>query len=778
MKTMLKLNLSAAVATVLLTAFSVIGFTITQNPLPEPAENTDHCLSPYFLIRGEKPEKSVMPLLSTTADVQIAGVIADVRVTQKYQNTGSTPIEAVYVFPASTRAAVYAMKMTLGERVIEAKIAPRDQARRTYEQARNQGQNAALLEQQRPNVFSMNVANIMPGDAIEVELRYTELLIPTEGVYEFVYPTVVGPRYSSGQRGNENNSPTWVGNPYTQQGQPPAYSFGLNCQLAAGMPIQDIRCTSHKTNIQFTGKDQANISLKPGENQGGNRDFILRYRLSDNKINTGLILQSSGDEQFFLAMIQPPQRPTLDMIPPREYVFIVDVSGSMHGYPLDISKQLMRRLIGSLRPTDKFNVILFAGTSNLFSETSVSANAPNLKKAIDFIDKEQGSGGTELLPALQKALSLKGVERYARTFIIATDGYVTVEREAFELINKNLNEANFFAFGIGTAVNRELIEGMAHCGKGEPAIISQPEEAEAASDKFMSEVNTPVLTHIKVGFEGLDAYDVEPLSTPDVFASRPVLVFGKYRNNPQGSIHLSGIHGNGHFETDLRVNEASRMSPGNALRNLWARESIRNLTDFASLGADEQVSHNIESLGIKYNLLTEFTSFVAVDNQVRNAGGNLTTIEQPLPLPEGVSDYAIGGQTRSCGNLALPMQKSVQADSDGTLEVKEEAPVQLSAQMPEFPGGETALKEFIALHLKYPVQAIRKGVMGKVIVSFTVEKDGSISNLVVLRGIGEGCDEAAIEVVRLTSGNWIPAYQGSIPVRRQVTVPVEFNRVQ
>jgi Ca-activated chloride channel family protein len=229
-------------------------------------------------------------LKSTSARVHIAGVIADVLVTQVYKNEGRDPLEAVYVFPASTRAAIYGMKMTLGKRVIEARIKKRDEARRDYEQARDQGKTASLLEQQRPNVFQMNVANILPGDEIKVELKYTELLVPTDRVYEFVYPTVVGPRYSNQPVATASASEHWVKNPYLRLGEKPAHRFDLTLTLAAGLPLKDISCPSHKVSSKFLKTTLSEITLDPSEIQGGNRDFILRYRLDGQKVQSGLLL--------------------------------------------------------------------------------------------------------------------------------------------------------------------------------------------------------------------------------------------------------------------------------------------------------------------------------------------------------------------------------------------------------------------------------------------------------------------------------------------------------
>jgi len=411
-----------------------------QAPRPE-IDRGDQTLSPYFLVSSPDAALDSLPLKSTSAHVNISGVIADVTVTQVYGNQGSKPLEAIYVFPASTRAAVHGMKMTIGERVVEAKIRKREEARQEYEAARDAGKNASLLEQQRPNVFQMNVANIMPGDEVKVELRYTELIVPTDQVYEFMYPTVVGPRYVNKTAADVPASEHWTKNPYLHQGEPPTYAFDIKVVLAAGMPINEVTCPSHKVDTVFSGTSTAGITLDASEKQGGNRDFVLRYRLDGAKIQSGLLLFEGEKENFFLLMMQPPKRVTTADIPGREYVFIVDVSGSMHGFPLDVSKKLLRDLIGKLRASDRFNVILFAGASSVMAERSVSATEANIARAIAFIDAQQGGGGTELLPALSRALALPREDGVSRTLVIATDGYVSVEAEAFDLIRKRLGES-------------------------------------------------------------------------------------------------------------------------------------------------------------------------------------------------------------------------------------------------------------------------------------------------------------------------------------------------
>ncbi|MBI1752697.1 MAG: VWA domain-containing protein [Acidobacteria bacterium] len=605
-------------------------------------ESGDRTLSPYFFVKGGDSAVDQLPLKATSAKVAIAGVIADVKVTQVYRNAGSRALEAIYVFPGSTRSAVYGMTMTIGERVLKAQIKERGQARTDYEQAKAQGRSASLLEQHRPNVFQMNVANILPGDEIKVELSYTELLVPTEGTYAFVYPTVVGPRYP-GRAGTESSTgEAWVANPYLHAGEKPATTFDLEVKLAAGMPIQRMSCDTHKTSIAFDGKADATLRLDPSEAQGGNRDVIVKYQLAGGAVQSGLLLDQSREENTFLLMAQPPKRVTPKDLPPREYVFIMDVSGSQMGFPIEVSKVLMREMIQGLRPQDLFNVMVFEGSSALWSPASQHATPENAQAALAFVRSQNGGGGTELGSAMRRALGLPRMPGISRTFVVSTDGYISADGQLFDIIRQNLGSANLFAFGIGSSVNRHLIEGMAHAGQGEAFVITKPEQAAAEAGKFRAYVSSPVLTNLKLSTNGFQIRDLEPTQLPDVLADRPVICLGKWTGEAKGTVTLSGISGAGPWSQTFEVGQARDRRHG-ALRQLWARQRIQMLSDHDQFGQNEGRKIEVTRLGLAYHLLTAHTSFVAVDTQVRNAGGQSRTVTQPLPLPEGVSDAAVGG---------------------------------------------------------------------------------------------------------------------------------------
>ncbi|MEL6558444.1 MAG: VIT and VWA domain-containing protein [Bacteroidota bacterium] len=662
-------NYTSLIIGLLLILTSISLLTVSAKAQTQEEDQTQ---SPYFVVLSKNNGTESLPLKSTKASVNITGVIADVTITQSYKNEGKSPIEAIYTFPASSNAAIYAMEMTIGSRKITAKIEEKNKARQQYETAKSEGKRTSLLEQQRPNVFQMNVANIMPSDQIDVVLKYTEMIVPEEGTYEFVYPTVVGPRYS--EKSSQNDG--FVNTPYTRNGTEAPYNFDIQLHLSTGVPIQSLTSNTHQITVNYPQPNEASVKLEPSETNGGNRDFILSYQLAGDQIESGLMLYEHEDENFFMLMVQPPKRVVKEEIPPREYIFIVDVSGSMRGFPIDISKKLMRNLVVNLRPTDKFNVMVFAGTSGWMAEQSVSAIPENISRAVKFIEEQRGSGSTNLLSAMEKALTFPRCEEgLSRSFIVVTDGYISVEKEVFEMIRTKSDQANMFAFGIGSSINRHLIEGMAHVGMSEPLMILSPEGADEKAEKFRKYINYPVLTNMQKVFKGFDAYDVEPVSIPDLLAERPLIIHGKYCGDAEGSITIKGQAGGKKYIKTFNVCDASPSDKHAALRYLWARRKIQMLDDYGLLVDGSQNKNEVTQLGLKYNLMTAYTSFIAIEEDlIANDGQKAKTVKQPLPLPENVSDAAVGFELEIEGEeLEFSFHKEIVVD--GYIEIMDEVAV-------------------------------------------------------------------------------------------------------
>ncbi len=612
--------------------------------------------SPYLAISAANAN---VPLLETKTDVHITGTIAHIKLSQVYHNEGTTPIEAKYVFPMSLEAAVHDMKMTIGERVINAQIFEKQKAEQVYQNAVAKGKRAAKLDQSRPNVFQMKVGNVMPGDLITIDMYYTEMLTPTNGSYQFVAPSVVGPRFT----GESSEIETTSAQPYTGKGIADTFKYNIQVRINAGITIQNVSSKSHKVNVIYPTKDSAEIFLSKSNINPANRDFILDYNLRGNAISSGLLLYEHDNEKYFAYMMEPPAKVTHDQITPREYLFIVDVSGSMNGYPLEVSKGLMRNLLCNLNYDDTFNVQLFASSSTVYSPTPVKASEHNIEGAVNFLSNGQGGGGTELLSALNVAYNLpRADEGSARSMVVITDGYVNVEKEAFQKIEQNLDKANVFTFGIGSSVNRYLIEGMAKVANSQSFIATTKEDAINVAADFKDYIATPLLTQVSFKTKGFETYDVEPTTIPDVFAARPVVIFGKYKGEANGNIIITGYQGRKKIKQKFNVSEGTLSNDNTALRYLWARKKITRLDDY-STNFREDVKDEVTYLGLAYNLVTKYTSFVAVDERIVNPDGTMKTVKQPLPMPANVNNSAVGAAAEITGKSMIKRSYSLTFNS-------------------------------------------------------------------------------------------------------------------
>lgn len=612
---------------------------------PDEADK-DVTLAPYFFVKDGGSSVDLFPLKKTSVTTNISGMIAETYVTQTYENQGEWPISASYLFPASSKVSVHGMVMRIGDEVITAKIKEREEAKQVFEEAKEEGKSASLLEQKRPNVFTMDVANIMPGDVVTIELHYTEMVDCTEGTYEFVFPTVVGPRYTGLLDEEEAEADGWVQSPYLEEGEAGAGEYDITVNLSTGVPISDLFCKTHTISVKKQDPSVAQVTLSDPRIFAGDRDFILDYQLAGEKMESGLLLNKGEDENFFLLTVQPPEHYQPEDIVPREYIFVLDVSGSMYGFPLDTAKELIRGLVSGMRETDRFNVILFSGASSRMSERSVTATKENIRRAIAFVENEDGGGGTELAPALQEALSVPRISDMSRNIVVVTDGYISGEEEIFELIRTNLNTTNFFSFGIGDSVNRYLVDGIAKAGLGEAFVVTDSEDAMETAGRFQTYIEAPLLTDIEVTYDGFEVYGTEPSVIPSLFAQRPITVFGKWKGEQTGTIRIAGKTGGKIYQQEIAVSDAKPVETNDAIRYLWARKRVEQLSEYGNgMGNEAVVKEEVTRLGLKYSMMTPYTSFVAVSEKIRNTEG-ARDVEQPQVMPHNVSNLAVGGYTR------------------------------------------------------------------------------------------------------------------------------------
>jgi len=660
------MRLCLLISLFIFTAFAFAPFSfisMISNAAEKDTEEKEEegLLAPYFIIQSTDPDAfpiDCFPLKSTDVVTNINGMIAETYVTQTYTNEGTVPINARYVFPTSPSVTVHGMKMEIGNHIVTAQIKEKEEAKKEFEEAKSEGKSASLLEQKRPNVFTMDVANIMPGDTARIELHYTELITAVEGTYEFIFPTVVGPRYAASSTSEEEHSDSaegnsnsdnsaedndWVASPYLADGVTPPGEYHITVNLSTGVPIADLSCKSHQISVIRDGEDKAQVTLSDENDYAGNRDFILKYKLTGEEVQSGLVLTQGEKENYFMLTVQPPERYTPEEIPPQEYIFVLDVSGSMYGYPLETAKTLIRDMVEGLRETDQFNLILFANSTIQLSQKSLPATAQNIQAATDLVDEQKGGGGTSLLPALKEAVSSSGESGTARSIVIITDGYVDNETTIFDFIDENMDTASFFSFGIGSSVNRYLIDGIAGAGLGESFLVTDSEDAAESAERFRNYIGAPLLTDISIDYKDFDVYDVE-LSTPStLFAQRPIVLFGKWRGTPSGTITVSGKSGTQDYREEISVAETAVDSQNEAIRYLWARTRLDRVAGYGSVRNDSSVKEEITRIGLEYNLTTPYTSFVAVVDTIRNTDGESTDVNQALPLPLQVSNLAVGG---------------------------------------------------------------------------------------------------------------------------------------
>ncbi len=607
--------------------------------------------------------KALCPLKQTRVKAEISGFLSRVVVTQEFENPFNEKIEAVYTFPLPQNAAVDDMTMIVGDRTVRGKILRREEAEAVYEAAKSNGQTASLLNQERPNIFTQSVANILPGEQIKITISYVETLKYEDGSYEFVFPMVVGPRYVPGSATGATQSNSGNGfAPNTDrvpdasritpqpvpEGMRVGHDISLDVTLDAGVPIDALSSKTHDVNVERPDERRAHVSLKD-EATIPNKDFVLRYDVAGKKIEDALLTHSSGTGGFFTLILQPPERVTAEDVTPKELVFVLDTSGSMSGFPIEKAKETMKLALDNLYPFDTFNLITFSGDEHILFPEPVPATKENLRKAQEFLETRQGGGGTEMMKAIKASMDPSDAQDHVRIVCFMTDGYVGNDLEIIGEVQKHPN-ARVFAFGIGSSVNRFLLDGMARYGRGEVEYVSLNDDGSAAARRFYERVRSPLLTDISVDWNGMPVADVYPKTVPDLFSAKPVILTGRYTGSGRGIIRLKGKMSGRDFAREIPVDFSSSQQH-DVLATLWARTRIDDLMSQDFKGAQQGnmqdgVKQAITQLGLDYRLMTQFTSFVAVEEMIVTDGGQPRRIDVPVEVPEGLNRAGVFGQEK------------------------------------------------------------------------------------------------------------------------------------
>ncbi len=623
-------------------------------PAQEPSQAPDASSGGELRVQGDPANPQVFPLKHTEVHAEITGRIVQVRVDQVFQNPYDRVIEAIYVFPLPHRAAVDDMEIRLGDRTIHGAIERREEAREIYEHARSSGRTAALLDQERPNIFTQSVANILPGEEIVVSLRYFDLLPYASGSYEFVFPMVVGPRFipgaaigkqGSGQAPDTVDVPdaSRITPPTLKAGERPGRDIALEIELHAGIPIQALASPTHEVEIERAGPDQARIRLRP-EDSIPNKDFVLRYRIDGAGPGLVMLPHRTDKQGNFLVLIQPEAKPAADHITPKEMVFVVDCSGSMSGFPIDKVKEAMHYALDNLNPLDNFQIIRFSNQAESFAPGPVPATPSHIAEAQEYIDRLSGAGGTIMLDGVKTALSYREDPQRLRIISFMTDGYIGNEDQILDYLRKNLGGARLFSFGVGSSPNRYLLEKMAEFGRGGVQYLLPGGDTTEAIKGFYDRIRNPYLTGISLDWGALQVTDVFPQEVPDLFLGDPVTLFGAYEKPGAAEITLRGRLAGQPYEQKLRIELPERAESGEAIGSLWARSKIDELSDRMLASRQSSIIEEITQVALAHRLVSAYTSFVAVEEHPRTDAAEPMKVPVPVPLPEGMKHPKEGQQ--------------------------------------------------------------------------------------------------------------------------------------
>ena len=603
------------------------------------------------------------PLRRTSVDAEISGPLARVTVTQDFENTSPEKIEAIYTFPLPTKSAVDDMTMTIGDRVIKGVIKRREEARAIYERARTQGQVAALLDQERPNIFTQAVTNLVPGARVKIVISYVETVPYDAGRYAFSFPMVVGPRYIPG--GARVSDAARIAPPVTPPATRAGHDVSVTVKIDAGVKLESLTSATHPVDVDRPSAQRAVVRLK-NQNTIPNRDFILSYDVAGSKVADAVLTHRGDRGGFFMLMLQPPERVTAAEVTPKELVFVLDTSGSMSGFPIEKSKEVIKLAMDGLNPRDTFNLITFAGDTHVLFPRPVPATPDNVRQAQQFLLARRGGGGTEMMKAIRAALDPSDRQNHVRVVCFLTDGYVGNDMEVVGEIKRHPN-ARVFAFGIGSSVNRFLLDKMAEEGRGEVEYVGLSDDGSAAARRFHERVRNPLLTDIAVEWNGLPVTDVSPARPADLFAAKPLAIVGRYGRAGQGRVRLRGKRAGEEWVREIDVRLPEREPQHDVLSTLWARTRIEDLMSEDWTGAQHSqmrgdLQESITRLGLEFRLMTQFTSFVAVEESTVTSGGVPTKVEVPVELPHGVSYEGIfGGKLKVEGEakVAFRAQASI-----------------------------------------------------------------------------------------------------------------------
>ncbi|MEW5739811.1 MAG: VIT domain-containing protein [Myxococcota bacterium] len=617
---------------------------------------------------GESGPARPFVLERTKVEADVTGFVSAVTVTQEFKNPFSTPVEAVYVFPLPDDAAVDEMTLTAGARVIKASIQKREVARRMYEEAKSQGRRAALLDQERPNIFTQSVANLLPGEKVKVTLRYVAPLEYDDGAYTFNFPMVVGPRYVPGdalpgESQGTGTSPDTTRVLDASRITPPAVRSGrdisVEVRLETGAVVEELWSVSHRLWAERPSSSRAVVTLDPAD-RVPNKDLILRWRVSGTDKRAAL-LASGGKGGAFALMVHPEVKPTEAAVTPKEMVFVIDTSCSMSGAPLDAAKRAMASAMKQMNRDDTFLLIDFADRASSFHDEPLPNTAANVQRALSYLNALPSSGGTNQLEGLRRALARPEDPRRLRVVLLMTDGFIGNEREIFAEAQRLKGRARIFGFGIGSSVNHYLLSRLSEVGRGFYQYVRTDEDSGPAVERFVRRISRPLLTDVEIDWGGLEVFDVLPRQAPDLFDGQPLVLLGRVRQPGTGMVTVKGYAGGQQVALRTLVSFPAEALGGDGLKTMWARARIEEVDRQQHWGETTDAVREVTMLGLEYHLVTAYTSLVAVDTTPVTSRP-AQTVAVPTEVPDKTAPAS--GKVPPGGHRITLQQPALRAGED------------------------------------------------------------------------------------------------------------------
>jgi Ca-activated chloride channel family protein len=643
---------------VLMLAVFIISFEARAATTGDAAQGT-------LFLRDGSGEKMQAPLLLTDVHMDVSGMLARVQVTQRFVNPSTEWREGVYVFPLPEKAAVDHLTMHIGERIIEGQIKERIEARRTYDNANAEGRKATLIEQERPNLFTSNVANIGPNEEIVVALEYEETLRYDDGSFRLRFPLAITPRYIPGaQVASADGGAGWspatdqvldadritppIANPRDGYVNPVTMTVNLN----AGFPLTKVASTYHEMNVEESPGNRYRLTLVNGP-APANRDFELVWTPNVGSTpGAALFTETKGDKTYALLMALPPSAPeaTTPRVP-REITYIIDTSGSMEGVSIVQAREALLLALGRLQPGDSFNVIEFNSTTTPLFSAPMPLDSATLRQATAFVDALRARGGTEMLPALRVALAGERESSLMRQVVFLTDGGVGNEDAILRLLHDQLGDRRLFTIGIGPAPNTFFLTKAAQLGRGSFTFIGDVREVKEKMTALFRKLENPAMTDVAIQWPG--AADAWPRIAPDLYAGEPIVVTAQFpAGTLPGTVAMNGKRGVAMWGAVLPFS-ASANEPGVAV--LWARAKIEALMDAGRQGAPEaDIRDAVLDVALTHHLVSKYTSLVAVDvTPTRPTGVDSLKTAPPGNVPEGLSGFGQLPRTATPAALSI-----------------------------------------------------------------------------------------------------------------------------